>query len=113
MAHVDRIRLGITAALALAAACSAQGTGGQGGQGGAASSAQGSGHGSTAASSSSQIAVAAVTSGAGGSTAFVCNPPAAPGSIFEATAESYGALDPVPMCKYRGDVLLIVNVAAL
>jgi glutathione peroxidase-family protein len=42
-----------------------------------------------------------------------CNPPAAPGSIFEATAESYGVLQPVPMCKYRGDVLLIVNTAAL
>jgi hypothetical protein len=108
MAHLDRTRLGITAALALAAACSAQGTGGNGGNGGAASSGQGS-----TTNSSSKSAVAAVTSGAGGSMPFVCNPPAAPGSIFEATADTYGALDPVPMCKYRGDVLLFVNVAAL
>ena len=112
MANLDRTRLGITAALAFAAACSAQGNSGPGGQGGAASSGQGSGQGTTG-TSSSHTAVAAVTSGAGGSMPFVCNPPAAPGSIFEATAEAYGALNPVPMCKYRGDVMLIVNVAAL
>ena len=49
------------------------------------------------------------SSGAGGA-AFNCDPPADPDSLF---AQSDTALDEtvVSMCKYRGDVLLIVNVA--
>ena len=35
------------------------------------------------------------------------------GIRFFETAESYGDIAPVSMCKYRGDVLLIVNTAAL
>lgn len=46
--------------------------------------------------------------------AFVCDPPAAPGSLYEHSAVSYDIndIDPVSMCKYRGKVLLIVNTAA-
>ncbi len=46
---------------------------------------------------------------------FVCDPPAEPGSLFELSAESQDIdiIDPVSMCQYRGDVLLIVNVAAM
>ncbi|MFO0550106.1 MAG: hypothetical protein U0271_17060 [Polyangiaceae bacterium] len=53
--------------------------------------------------------------GAGGVEApFVCDPPAEPGSLYERTAESLdiNQVDPISMCKYRGDVLLIVNTAA-
>jgi glutathione peroxidase-family protein len=46
---------------------------------------------------------------------FVCDPPAEPGSIYEHSAESLDVeqIDPVSMCKYRGDVMLIVNTAAV
>jgi glutathione peroxidase-family protein len=45
----------------------------------------------------------------------VCDPPAEPGSIWEREAESLSVDEvyPVPMCKYRGDVLFIVNTAAV
>jgi hypothetical protein len=61
---------------------------------------------------------AASTTGAGaggGGTPYVCDPPAEPGSIWERTAESLSVDEvyPVPMCKYRGDVLFIVNTAAV
>jgi hypothetical protein len=63
------------------------------------------------------VASAGPTTGAGGSmvTPFVCDPPAAPGSIYEHSAESLDVelIDPVSMCKYRGDVMLIVNTAAV
>jgi hypothetical protein len=61
---------------------------------------------STAASSGS--------SSSGGSS-FTCDPPADPGSIYALAAVSYdiNQIDPVSMCKYRGDVMLIVNTAAL
>lgn len=46
---------------------------------------------------------------------FDCNPAAPPDSFYARTAESYdiNIIDPVPMCKYRGDVVLVVNTAAL
>jgi hypothetical protein len=88
---------------------STEGSGGSGG-----SSAQGN---TTSAASNSAVASNAVaaSNGAGGGMAFVCDPPAAPGSIFERSAVSYdiNAIDPVSMCKYRGDVMLIVDTAAL
>jgi hypothetical protein len=54
------------------------------------------------------------TSGVGGSS-YVCDPPADPGSLYELYAESLdpNKIEPVNMCEYRGDVLLIVNTAAL
>ena len=47
--------------------------------------------------------------------AFVCDPPAEPGSLYENAAMSYDIndIDPVSMCKYRGKVTLIVNTAAI
>lgn len=54
------------------------------------------------------------STGVGGSS-FVCDPPAEPGSLYELFAESndYTVLEPVSMCEYRDQVLLIVNTAAL
>ena len=53
--------------------------------------------------------------GAGGDSpiAFVCDPPAPAGSLYETYAESMDIdlFEPVSMCQYRGDVLLIVNTA--
>lgn len=43
---------------------------------------------------------------------FICDPPAEEGSLFELEAEFKYDDGLVSMCKYRGDVILIVNVAA-
>lgn len=53
--------------------------------------------------------------GEGGHAAFVCDPPAAPGSFFATSAESMDIsyIEPQSMCEFRGDVTLVVNVAAL
>jgi hypothetical protein len=81
--------------------------------------ASGSGGGATsgpnAASATSGPSSVVATTGAGGSMAFVCDPPAAPGSLFEneAPALDVTMLEPVSMCQFRGDVLLIVNTAAI
>ena len=59
-------------------------------------------------------AQATSSTGVGGSS-FVCDPPAEPGSLYELFAESFdfNVLEPVSMCEYRDQVLLIVNTAAL
>jgi hypothetical protein len=111
-------RWGAALALTLSAfACSSGG--GASGEGGAA--AQGAGGSSSSSSSSSATAVASSSSAAvgtggfgGGPAAFVCDPPAEPGSFYEHSADSYDIndLDAVSMCKYRGKVLLVVNTAA-
>jgi glutathione peroxidase len=114
------------AALALAAACgettpATTGGGGATASGSAASSSSAAtssaavgaggagGAGTTAATTSAVVGAG----GFGGSDAFVCNPAAEPGSIFEREADVFGDVAPTPMCKYRGDVMLIVNTAAL
>lgn len=56
--------------------------------------------------------VATGATGAGGGVGLSCDPPAAAGSLSERTAETMG-FEQVSMCGYRGDVLLIVNVAAV
>jgi hypothetical protein len=43
---------------------------------------------------------------------FVCDPEAQPGSLYELYAEDAFEIEPVSMCRFRGDVLLIVNTAA-
>ncbi len=43
---------------------------------------------------------------------FVCDPPAEEGSLFELQADFKYEDNPVSMCRYRGEVILIVNVAA-
>jgi hypothetical protein len=54
------------------------------------------------------------SSGVGGSS-YVCDPPAEPGSLYELFAESFdfNVQEPVSMCEFRDQVLLIVNTAAL
>jgi hypothetical protein len=66
-----------------------------------------------ATASASVTAAASGSGGAGGGGDFVCNPVAAPGSIYEATADMFGSAGPESMCKYRGQVMLIVNTAAI
>lgn len=76
----------------------------------------GAGEGGAGGAGSSSTTGAASTTGAGGGgSAFACDPPAEPGSLYELSAVSYDldAIDPVSMCKYRGEVMLIVNTAAL
>lgn len=105
--------------LQLGAGCSGSDADGTGGAG--ASPAGAGGEGASTSSQGSVVSVASSTiavgpgPGAGGSGggAFVCDPPAAPGSIYEKTADQFDVVDPVPMCKYRGDVMLIFNGAAL
>ncbi|MDI1442940.1 hypothetical protein [Polyangium sp. 6x1] len=97
------------------------GTAGAGGVGGVGGPGSGGNAGTMAvASSSSSVGAVASSSasvgsgGAGGSMGFVCDPPAEPGSLYEHAVESYDVndIDAVPLCKYRGEVLLIVNTAA-
>ncbi len=87
-----------------------------GGNAGAGGTTQASSSSSSEASSSVASSSVAVGAGGfgGGPMAFVCDPPAAPGSLYENSAVSYDIndIDPVSMCKYRGKVLLIVNTAA-
>ena len=112
-------------ALALGAGCApeaasvASGGQGAGATGAGASGAMSAGGGGQSAGGAGGAGGAGAT-GAGaeagqGGAPFVCDPPAPPGSLYEATAESMNIeiQDPVSMCQYRGDVLLIVNTAAL
>jgi hypothetical protein len=82
------------------------------GSGGGSGATTGAG-GSTNTSSGTGV-VSSTGAGVGGSS-YVCDPPAAEGSIFELFAESLDIdqIEPVSMCQYRGDVMLIVNVAAV
>ena len=66
-----------------------------------------------ATASASVTAAASGSGGAGGGGEFLCNPAAAPGSIYEATADMFGSAGPESMCKYRGQVMLVVNTAAI
>jgi hypothetical protein len=115
MPGFDRTTLGMMAMFTLGAtACSAERAAVGAGAGGTSSS-----HGSGAGPASSSAIVAgsaAVGAGGGGGAGggpFVCDPPAAAGSLYAQTGDAFGALDPLSMCQYRGDVLLIVNTAAL
>ncbi len=110
-------RLGAALGMAIGAfACTDSGkptatTSGTGGDGGMA---QGSS--SSSSASSSVTSSGAVGSGGfgGAPIAFVCDPPAEAGSLHEISATSYDIndIEPVSMCKYRGEVTLIVNTAA-
>ena len=114
-------QLGAALSMAIGAfACSDSGkttatTGGAGGTGGDGGMAQASSSSSSASSSvSSSVAVGAGGFG-GAPMAFVCDPPAEAGSLHEISATSYDIndIEPVSMCKYRGEVTLIVNTAAI
>jgi glutathione peroxidase len=88
-------------------------TGGQGGAGSGATTTQSATSTGDATTTSASI-TSTTGSGAGGGGGFVCNPAAEPGSIYEHEAVSFSIdqIDPVSMCSYRGEVMLIVNTAA-
>ena len=92
------------AAASVQAAC--QGSDGAPGAGG--SDARGSS--THADDASSSHGHASVTAGAGG--AFDCDPAAEAGSLFATAGVSFETLADTSMCKWRGDVLLVVNTAA-
>lgn len=88
------------------------GTGGTAQEGSVASgpvSTTAAGNGTTTVAQTSSQA----TTGVGG-TSYVCDPPAEPGSLYELAAISYdiSVMEPVSMCEFRDQVLLIVNTAA-
>jgi hypothetical protein len=72
----------------------------------------GDGAGTTTSSSTTGAIASVGSTGSGGGSAAACDPPAPAGSLWERNAETM-AFEQVSMCQYRGDVLLIVNVAAL
>jgi hypothetical protein len=57
------------------------------------------------------VAVSVSSSGSGGGTA--CDPQPALDSFWAQTATTTGVPMPATMCKYRGDVVLVANVAEL
>ncbi|HVY46405.1 MAG TPA: hypothetical protein VHB21_11025 [Minicystis sp.] len=93
------------------------GCGGPSPAGSGAGGAGGDASGSTQASTSQTtgpVAVAATgVGGSGGGGAVACDPAAPPGSFWAQTATEYGKAQPTGMCAYRGDVVLVVNVAEL
>lgn len=95
-------------ALVAIAGCGAPlaGTGGAGGEASTATT--------TTAKSSTTNATTSTTKQASSSSgvAFVCDPPAAPGSLYEKGAPLQFEVEPTSMCLYRGEVLLIVNTAS-
>jgi len=117
MARVDGAKLGSWMALALTAACSSSGGSATGGQGGAVGH---GGQGTTGSATSSSSAVATVGSsgfggfgGAGGAVASSCDPPPDPSTLWAQAALSYPGYADVTLCPYVGDVLLVVNTAAV
>lgn len=100
-------------AIALAAACSSGPEGSATISGGPASSGASTTAGAGAGTGATATGATAVSVGGGGESTFVCDPPAAPGSLYERTADAFGSAEPASMCAYRGDALLIVNVAAI
>lgn len=58
------------------------------------------------------VSVSASSTGVGGGPP-ACDPPADPSSLHAREAIDYATFQPVSMCEYRDQVLLIVNVAAL
>jgi len=112
------------AALALTAACGGMTPATTGGGGASASATTGGGGAQTAsgvggmggaagATASVAVAVSASSGGGVGGGNFICDPVAAPGSLYERTADMYGSAGLSSMCPYRGEVMLIINTAAI
>ncbi|APR84992.1 Hypothetical protein A7982_10341 [Minicystis rosea] len=118
MARFDRVKLSSSVALALTAACSTSGVRpGDDGSGGVAGHA---GHGgattSTVATTTSSSAIATGTGGlggAGGGMTSTCDPPPDPSTLWAQKASSYPAAEEITLCPYVGQVLLVVNTAAV
>ncbi len=111
MTGSDGRKLGMMVAAILGAACST-------GAAGSGTSTGTTTHGGTGAKTTSRTTTTssvATTGGGGmggmGGSAPVCNPPAADGSFYAASALQYGNPGPTSMCDYRGDVVLVVNTA--
>ena len=71
---------------------------------------------SNASSTASAVAVATTSAGSGaggGGMVATCDPAPDPNSFWGQSAVRYGDIDPMDMCKYRGDVVLVVNTAEL
>ncbi|MEZ4307629.1 MAG: hypothetical protein R3F14_06235 [Polyangiaceae bacterium] len=84
---------------------------GQGGAGGM-TGMGGTGTSSTPTTSTpSMVTSASVGVGGSGGGDVVCDPPAEAGSLYALEDEGLFDIGPSSMCKYRGDVLLIVNTA--
>jgi hypothetical protein len=75
----------------------------------------GAGGGGTTTTSAVATSASSTTGSGGPVSHFNCDPAAEPGSIYELAAVSYDIekTDPVSMCEYRGEVMLVVNTAAL
>ena len=65
----------------------------------------------SAASSTTGSGGGAGDGGGGGMAMF--SPMPDPNSFWAQTGDMYQSIDPVPMCTWQGDVLLVVNIAAL
>ena len=84
------------------------------GAGGSTASSTTSGVATGSATTAAIASVATGTGGGGGEAPFVCDPPAEPNHLYAFSAESLdiSILEPVSMCQYRGELLLIVNTAS-
>jgi hypothetical protein len=110
MAGLDKTKLGMVATMALGAACSS--AGGAGASDGSTGTVTHP-HTTTTSMATTGTGGTSATTGAGGmgGSAPTCNPPAAAGSFWALTGQTYGDPNPTSMCDYRGDVLLVVNTA--
>ena len=123
MTRLSNATLGITLAF-ITAACAGTAPGGTGSanassSGGGSTTVTASGAGGmggatqSASNSSATASVGGGGNGGSGGAGFVCDPAAAPGSIYEATVDMFGSAGLTTMCPYRGQVMLIVNTAAI
>ena len=116
-----KLNYGVAASVLLVAACgsdpiesSPTSTSGVGGSGGSSvSNAQSSNNSSSSQANSSSMVASSSTTGMGGNSGMDCDPPAAAGSLYEKSAKIFPLGPDKSMCSYRGEVVLIVNTAAL
>ena len=118
-----KFNYGVAASFLLVAACgsdpiessptSASGAGVGGSGGSSVSDAQSSNNSSNSQASSSNMVASSSATGTGGNSGMECDPPAAAGSLYENSAKIFPLGPDKSMCSYRGDVVLIVNTAAL
>lgn len=97
--------------LLAASGCKEAATGASGGAGGATASTSNASTSTVGSNVGSTSTTKASSSSSG--MPFVCDPPAAPGSLYEKDALLQFEVDRTSMCQYRGQVLLIVNTAAI
>ncbi len=116
-----KLNYGVAASVLLVAACGSDpiessptstSSAGVGGSGGSSVSNAQSSNNSSQANSSSMVASSSTT-GMGGNSGMDCDPPAAAGSLYEKSAKLFPLGPDKSMCSYRGEVVLIVNTAAL